>query len=66
MSWVAELNAISQKMASVAWKNPGSGMVNATLASAAPTRNCMVMIQSRLVRNMSTTGLQSGLITHGR
>ena len=66
MSWVAELNAISHNTASVTWKNDGRCMVSATTASAAPITSCRPTIQQRLVRNMSTKGDHSGLITHGR
>ena len=65
MSCVAELNASSQKNASVHWKKCGAGIVSATPASAAPRSNCIAQIHCRRVFNMSTTGLHSGLMTHG-
>ena len=63
---LAELNATSQKMASVIWKKWGAGRVNAIPASPAPTSICMAMTHHRLVFNRSTKGLQKGLMTHGR
>ncbi len=41
-------------------------MVSAIAAKPAPMSNCMATIQERLVFRMSTIGLQSGLMTHGR
>jgi hypothetical protein len=66
MSCVAELNASSHRNASVYWKNGSVGMVRATPASPAPTSSCIDTIHSRRVLRMSTSGLHSGLITHGR
>jgi hypothetical protein len=66
MSCVAEANASSQKQASERRKKSEPGSVSATQARPAPTTSCSRTIQSRLVPNSSTTGLQSGLITHGR
>ena len=66
MSWVAELNASSQKTARESWKNFGPGSVKATSAKATAMANWSVTIQRRFVRNRSTTGDQSGLMTHGR
>ena len=66
MSWVAELNAMSQKKANVARKKKGAGNVSATPAIAAPTRNCMATIHQRRVRKISTKGLHNGLMTQGR
>src|SRR4051794_20245033 len=66
MSCVAELNAMSQSTARLIWKNEGRWGVSATSASAAPITRCRPTIHSRLVRNMSTKGDQSGLITQGR
>ena len=42
------------------------GIVKATPANPAPINNCIVTIQNRLVRKISTMGLQSGLITQGK
>ena len=66
MSCVAEVKPTIQNMASVSWKNSGVGMVNAMPASAKAIIHCMVSVHQRLVRMMSTKGLQKGLITHGR
>jgi len=66
MSCVAELNAISQKKASVAWKKNGAGIVNAIPANPAPSSNCIVTIHQRLVFSKSTNGLQNGFMTQGR
>ena len=66
MSCVAEANAISQKRASVAWKKPDAGSANAIDAMAMAIAHCMARTHQRLLRIMSTKGLQNGLITHGR
>ena len=66
MSWVAEAKAMSQNMASVSCRNFGAGSVSATSAKATPTANCRPTIQRRLLPTRSTSGLHSGLITHGR
>ena len=66
MSCVAELNASNQNTASDAWKYAGPGNVSATAASAPPTVSCSATIQKRFVRNRSTSGDHSGLMTHGR
>ena len=66
MSCVAELNASSQKNASESWNHFAAGSVSATPASAAPMISCIPQIQSRRVFRISTTGLQSGLMTHGK
>ena len=66
MSCVADANAISQNTASESWKNRGPGSVSATSANATPIANCSVTIQKRFVRNRSTNGDHSGLMTHGR
>ena len=66
MSWVALLKAISQKKAREPCSQYGPGMVNATPPRAAPMSNCIVTIHQRLVLMMSTNGLHSGLMTHGR
>ena len=66
MSCVAELKAISQKIARLIWKKCGRAVVRATSASAAPITSCKPTIQKRLVRYMSINGDHSGLITHGR
>jgi hypothetical protein len=66
MSCVAELKAISQKIARVYWKNEGTGIANAAAAREAPMISCIVTIQKRFVRKSSMSGLQSGLSTHGR
>ena len=44
----------------------GCGRVKATASMAAVIRNCMVRIHHLLLRIMSTNGLHSGLIVHGR
>ena len=66
MSWVAELKAISKKTASEARKKNDAGTVSATEARAAPITNCRLTTQKRFVRNRSTRGDQSGLMTQGR
>ena len=66
MSCVAELNAISQKKASVQRNIPGPESRARRPASAAPITSCMAQIQRRRVPSRSTTGDHSGLITHGR
>ena len=66
MSCVAELNASSQKSAREWRKKLGAGTVSATVASVAPITNWKLRIQKRLVRNRSTSGDQSGLMTQGR
>ncbi len=66
MSWVAEANATSQNTARVAWKKPDVGNVNAMRASPTAMAVCIVTTHHRLVRMMSTKGLQKGFITHGR
>src|ERR1041385_2665247 len=66
MSCVAELKASSQKNASVCWKKRVVGIVKATPAKPEPMSNCISQIHSRRVLRISTTGLHSGLITHGR
>ena len=66
MSWVAELKASNQKKASDALKKNGCGIIKAMLANATAISDCMVTTHQRLVLMMSTNGLQSGLITHGR
>jgi len=47
-------------------KKAGPWIENATSASPSDTRYCMAIIQNRLVRVISTNGLHSGLMTHGR
>ena len=66
MSWVAEAKAIIQKRQSDHLKKPPRVREDAASASPADTRNCIATIQNRLVRVMSTHGLQSGLRTQGR
>ena len=44
----------------------GAGMVSATPARPAPRSNCVIQIHNRRVLSKSTTGLHSGLMTHGR
>ncbi len=66
MSWVAEANAMSQNTQSVSWKKPGAGRAKAMPAMAMPMVHCMATTHQRLVRRMSTNGLQNGLMTHGR
>ena len=66
MSCVADVKPTSQKMASVSWKKNGVGMVKAMPASAKAMIHCMVSVHQRLVRIISTNGLQKGLITQGR
>ena len=66
MSCVADENARSQKNASVACTKPVVGIISATPASPPPMSTCIAMIQSRFVLIISTSGLQNGLITHGR
>ncbi len=63
---MAEANASSQNNASVAGKKYGVGIASATPASATPSSNCIVQIHYRRVFKMSTAGLHSGLMTHGR
>ena len=66
MSCVADVNPTSQKIASVSWKKNGVGMENAIPARAKAMIHCIVSVHHRLVRIMSTNGLQNGFITHGR
>ena len=66
MSWVAEAKATSQNTANVAWKKPAVGMVKAISASPMAIAACIVTTHHRLVRMMSTNGLQKGFITQGR
>jgi len=66
MSWVAEANAMIQNRNSDHWKKLLPRTENATSASTNATMNCIATTHSRLVRVMSTSGLHSGLITHGR
>jgi len=66
MSWVAELNANNQNTANEAWKYAGPGKVKATAARAPPIPICNETIQKRFVRNSSTSGDHSGLMTHGK
>ena len=66
MSCVADANASSHRNASVYWKNGSVGMVSATPASPAPMTSCIATIHSRLRPSTSTSGLQNGLMTHGR
>ena len=66
MSWVALLKATSQKKARVLCTKCVVGMQKATPASPAPNRIWVMMIHHRLLRSRSITGLQKGLMTHGR
>ena len=66
MSCVAELKAISQKKTSVHCTKWGTLIVKATPAIDAPRMSCITIIHQRFDFNKSTTGLQKGLITHGR
>lgn len=66
MSWVAELNANNHKNANELLKKLSAGMVSATPPRPAPINNCIAIIQDRLVFRISTSGLQNGLITHGK
>ena len=66
MSWVAEASAITQNSASVSLKKPGNGTASATNPSPAATRNCISTTHRRFVPVISTSGLHSGLTTHGR
>ena len=66
MSCVALLNAISQKNASDSCNHISVCSVSATPASAAPTSICITSIHQRFVFRLSTIGLHSGFITHGR
>ena len=66
MSWVADVNATNQNMASVSWKNRGEGIVNAIPANPIATSHCMSMVHRLLVLIISTKGLQKGFMTHGR
>ena len=66
MSCVADANAMIQNRNSDHWKKAEPRTENATSASPSETRNCIATTQKRLVRVISTNGLQSGLMTHGR
>ena len=66
MSWVAELNAINQKIANVHWKKCSVGTVKAIPANPAPISNCMVVVHQRLVFIKSMNGLHNGLMTQGK
>ncbi len=60
------MKATSQKKARVSLKNMSVGMVSAMPASAMASMNCMVVTHHRFVFSMSTNGLHSGFITHGK
>ena len=78
MSCVAEANAVTQKTARVAMKGEtgafpeaivpesGDGRDRAPRSIAAVIRSCMDTVHHLLVLMISTNGLQTGLITHGR
>ena len=74
MSWVAEENAANTKRSNVKVNSDigtcvevsGEGNVRASSTKAADTNACIMTIHQRLVRNMSTSGLHSGLSVHGR
>ena len=66
MSCVAEAKAMIQNRNSDHLKKAEPRTEKATSARPSETRNCMATTQKRLVRVMSTNGLQSGLMTHGR
>ena len=65
MSCVALAKAIIINKASEAWSQKAVGKVNATIAKAAPIKNCIVTIHQRLVFILSTKGLHNGFITQG-
>ena len=65
MSCVALLNATSMNNAKLVCSQNAVGRQRATLANAAPITNCILRIHQRLVRIMSTNGLQRGFITQG-
>ncbi len=66
MSCVEDAKAMIQNRNSDHLKKAGPGIEKATSASPSDTRNCMEMIQKRLVRVISTNEVHSGLMTHGR
>ena len=66
MSCVADANAMIQNRNSDHLKNALPCTEKATSASPNDTRNCISTTQNRFVRVMSTNGLHSGLMTHGR
>ena len=66
MSCVADAKAMIQNRNSDHWKKAEPRIEKATSASPSETRNCIATTQKRLVRVISTKGLQSGLMTHGR
>ena len=57
---------MSQKTARVEAKKNENGSANAIAAIHMPIINCMSNVHFRFVPNMSTNGLQKGLITHGK
>ena len=53
-------------MAAIVVEDRSNGMEKASRANATAIRACMATIHQRLVLRMSTNGLQSGLMVHGR
>ena len=78
MSCVAEAKAVMMNSSSVKEKRltgvfipsitaaSGCGMESVSRTKAALINSCMAKIHQRLVLMMSTKGLQSGLMVHGR
>src|ERR1035438_7123809 len=66
MSCVDEAKAMIQKRNKDHLKNADPRTEKATVASPNETRNCIATTQNRLVRVISTKGLHSGLMTHGK
>ena len=78
MSWVADAKAVITNKISVTANMlmgvcpeamvaaSGLGMVNVSKMNAMLMSTCIPMVHHRLVRMMSTNGLQKGLMVHGR
>ena len=66
MSWDAEAKPVMTNRISVQVNGEETGRVIAKRATAAAIRSCIVTIHQRLLRKMSTKGLQSGLMSQGR
>ena len=66
MSWVAEKNAMQAKTLRVDAKKNDAGRHTATASMHAVISICIARVHLRLVENISTNGLQKGLIIHGR
>src|SRR5262252_4462717 len=66
ISCVADAKPVIQKSPSVSGIDPGSGSASATQPSETIIVISIASTKNRFVRNISTTGAQSGLIVQGR